>query len=86
MPLISPPLPLSPTPFPLPLVTHTPYPLPSLHPSIKLASVDRTFSCEAAKRELGYRPAVSLDEGLRRTLASFQHLRRGVGGARPKST
>ncbi|KAL6766654.1 hypothetical protein ACKKBG_A36860 [Auxenochlorella protothecoides x Auxenochlorella symbiontica] len=53
---------------------------------IKLASVDRTFSCEAAKRELGYRPAVSLDEGLRRTLASFQHLRRGVGGARPKST
>mmetsp|Transcript_8293 Transcript_8293/g.11419 ORF Transcript_8293/g.11419 Transcript_8293/m.11419 type:complete len:342 (+) Transcript_8293:21-1046(+) len=40
------------------------------------AGATRTFSCEKAKRELGYKPIVSLDEGKKRTLEYFQQLRK----------
>ena len=43
---------------------------------IRLATVSRTFSCEAAKRDLGYVPEVSMDEALRRTIKYFDHLKK----------
>lgn len=42
---------------------------------ILVSTRNRHFSCAKAKRDLGYKPTVSVDEGLRRTLAHFAHLR-----------
>lgn len=40
-----------------------------------MASVNRKFDVSKAKRDFGYKPAVSLDEGLKRTVQHFAHLR-----------
>lgn len=40
-----------------------------------IISRERTFSSEAARKELGYIPKVKMDEALRRTLTAFEHLR-----------
>jgi sterol-4alpha-carboxylate 3-dehydrogenase (decarboxylating) len=50
---------------------------------ITVAASNRTFSCAAAKRDLAYRPAVPMDEALRRTLAYFAFLR---ADAKPKDS
>ena len=44
---------------------------------ILLATTERTFSSDRAKRAFGYVPKVSLAEGIERTVRSFQHLRKG---------
>lgn len=51
---------------------------------ITLAASNRTFSCQAAKRDLGYRPAVGMEEAMRRTLAYFQHLHADREAEAPK--
>ncbi|GJD06314.1 Sterol-4-alpha-carboxylate 3-dehydrogenase, decarboxylating [Galdieria sulphuraria] len=42
---------------------------------ILLSVRNRRVSCEKAKRELGYKPIVSMEEGLQRTIAYFSFLR-----------
>ncbi|KAM3283718.1 3beta-hydroxysteroid-dehydrogenase/decarboxylase isoform X2 [Capsicum chacoense] len=50
--------------------------VPQLTPSrIRLLSCSRTFSCSKANDRLGYTPIVLLQEGLRRTIESYPHLR-----------
>lgn len=50
--------------------------VPQLTPSrIRLLSRSRTFSCSKANDRLGYTPIVPLQEGLRRTIDSYPHLR-----------
>ena len=51
---------------------------------IIVASSNRTFSCSRAKKDLGYRPAVSMDDALQRTLKHFAHLRADAAAATPK--
>ena len=41
-----------------------------------LAAVNRTFDCTAARKDFGYVPQVSVKEGLQRTLAHFECLKR----------
>ena len=50
---------------------------------VRLASVQRTVNVAKAKRVLGYKPAVSLEQGKELTIAGFQHLHRdaAAGGA-----
>uniref|UniRef100_A0A2P2KXS5 Reticulon-like protein n=1 Tax=Rhizophora mucronata TaxID=61149 RepID=A0A2P2KXS5_RHIMU len=49
---------------------------PQLIPSrVRLLSCNRFFNCSKAKDQLGYTPIVSLEEGLKRTLASYPHLK-----------
>ncbi|KAK4360857.1 hypothetical protein RND71_019809 [Anisodus tanguticus] len=60
--------------------------VPQLTPSrIRLLSRSRTFSCSKASDRLGYTPIVPLQEGLRRTIESYPHLRaeRGSGKEGP---
>ncbi|KAM8848346.1 sterol-4-alpha-carboxylate 3-dehydrogenase, decarboxylating [Synchiropus picturatus] len=45
---------------------------------VALAGTHHYYSCERAKKDLGYKPVVSLKEGLARTLQSYPHLRRGA--------
>lgn len=50
--------------------------VPQLTPSrVRLLSCTRTFDCSKAKDRLGYEPIVTLQEGLRRTIESYPHLR-----------
>ncbi|KAJ3673193.1 hypothetical protein LUZ60_006567 [Juncus effusus] len=50
--------------------------VPQLTPSrIRLLTCNRTFSSAKAKEQLGYEPIVPLQEGLRRTIESYPHLR-----------
>eukprot|EP00850_Spirogloea_muscicola_P007110 SM000035S13090 [mRNA] locus=s35:371070:374934:- [translate_table: standard] len=42
---------------------------------VRLATLSRCFNCGRAARLLGYAPPVPLEEGIRRTIAAFQHLR-----------
>jgi sterol-4alpha-carboxylate 3-dehydrogenase (decarboxylating) len=42
---------------------------------VRIVTTQRAFSCEKAKRLLGYVPAVPLREGIARTVAHFEHLR-----------
>nr|XP_009783217.1 PREDICTED: 3beta-hydroxysteroid-dehydrogenase/decarboxylase isoform 2-like [Nicotiana sylvestris]XP_016442916.1 PREDICTED: 3beta-hydroxysteroid-dehydrogenase/decarboxylase-like [Nicotiana tabacum] len=50
--------------------------VPQLTPSrIRLLSRSRTFSCSKASDRIGYTPIVPLQEGLRRTIESYPHLR-----------
>ncbi|XP_031401312.1 3beta-hydroxysteroid-dehydrogenase/decarboxylase-like isoform X2 [Punica granatum] len=50
--------------------------VPQLTPSrVRLLSCNRSFNCSKAKERLGYAPVVSLQEGLRRTIESYAHLR-----------
>ncbi|KAK4752403.1 hypothetical protein SAY87_021201 [Trapa incisa] len=49
--------------------------VPQLTPSrVRLLSCNRSFSCSKANEQLGYTPLVSLQEGIRRTIASYSHL------------
>lgn len=52
---------------------------------IKLSVRNRIFSGKRARTDFGYKPLVSMDEGLRRTLESFKHLRRrhSMGDQKP---
>uniref|UniRef100_A0A8C9L9I6 NAD(P) dependent steroid dehydrogenase-like n=1 Tax=Pavo cristatus TaxID=9049 RepID=A0A8C9L9I6_PAVCR len=43
---------------------------------VALAGTFHYYSCERAKRDMGYKPVVSLDEAIDRTLQSYPHLRR----------
>eukprot|EP01018_Ginkgo_biloba_P015074 Gb_04517 [translate_table: standard] len=50
--------------------------VPQLTPSrIRLLSCTRTFNCSRAQKYIGYSPVVPLEEGIRLTLESYQHLR-----------
>ena len=44
---------------------------------IKIAACERVISCQRAMRDLGYKPKVSLQEGVQRTVAHFHSLRQG---------
>ncbi|KAL8521859.1 hypothetical protein ACS0TY_012139 [Phlomoides rotata] len=57
--------------------------VPQLTPSrIRLLSLSRTFDCSKASELLGYAPIVPLQEGLRRTIDSYPHLRADVRNKR----
>ncbi|XP_058148062.1 sterol-4-alpha-carboxylate 3-dehydrogenase, decarboxylating isoform X1 [Dasypus novemcinctus] len=43
---------------------------------VALAGTFHYYSCERAKKALGYRPLVTMDEAVERTVQSFRHLRR----------
>ncbi|XP_014675961.1 PREDICTED: sterol-4-alpha-carboxylate 3-dehydrogenase, decarboxylating-like [Priapulus caudatus] len=45
---------------------------------VALIATHHFYSCEAAKRDLGYRPLVPMNEAIERTLESFTHLRNNV--------
>jgi sterol-4alpha-carboxylate 3-dehydrogenase (decarboxylating) len=57
-----------------PVVTFTPTFTPM---KVALAGTHHYYSCSRAKQELGYKPVVSLDEAIQKTLESFSHLRKG---------
>lgn len=40
----------------------------------------RAFSCDKARRMLGYIPAVSLSDAIKRTVKHFEHLRNPEAG------
>jgi sterol-4alpha-carboxylate 3-dehydrogenase (decarboxylating) len=42
---------------------------------VKIVTRQRAFSCEKAKKLLGYVPAVSLEDAIKRTVKHFEHLR-----------
>ena len=42
---------------------------------VALAGTHHYYSCARAKKDMGYKPLVSMDEAIERTLTSFQHLR-----------
>ncbi|CAG5119899.1 unnamed protein product [Candidula unifasciata] len=49
---------------------------PALSPmKVALAGTDHFYNCERAKKDMGYKPVYTLDQGLKLTLESFQHLR-----------
>ncbi|XP_010548507.1 PREDICTED: 3beta-hydroxysteroid-dehydrogenase/decarboxylase-like [Tarenaya hassleriana] len=49
---------------------------PQLTPSrVRLVSLNNTFDCSKAKDRLGYTPIVPLEEGIRRTIDAFSHLK-----------
>ncbi|KAL3636213.1 3beta-hydroxysteroid-dehydrogenase/decarboxylase isoform 2 [Castilleja foliolosa] len=53
--------------------------VPQLTPSrIRLLSLSRTFDCSKANDLIGYTPIVPLQEGLRKTIESYPHLRANV--------
>ncbi|CAH9072435.1 unnamed protein product [Cuscuta europaea] len=57
--------------------------VPQLTPSrIRILTCSRTFSCLKANDLLGYSPIVSLQEGLRRTIDSYPHLRAEIKTSR----
>ncbi|XP_055964701.1 sterol-4-alpha-carboxylate 3-dehydrogenase, decarboxylating [Sorex fumeus] len=43
---------------------------------VALAGTFHYYSCERAKKAMGYRPVVTLDEAVRRTVQSFRHLQK----------
>ncbi|KAJ3588258.1 hypothetical protein NHX12_011852 [Muraenolepis orangiensis] len=45
---------------------------------VALAGTHHYYSCERAKRDMGYRPPVGLTEAIARTVASYPHLRHGA--------
>lgn len=50
--------------------------VPQLTPSrIRLLTCTRTFDCSKARRLIAYEPIVSLEEGLKRTIESYSHLK-----------
>jgi len=51
---------------------------------ITVASVNRTFDCSRAKKDLGYSPQVNMGEAMRRTLAYFAHLKADTLGKKAK--
>lgn len=58
-------------------------PLVSLKPTftpmrVALAGTHHYYSCARAKEDMGYKPVVTLKEGIARTVQSYPHLRRGA--------
>ncbi|TYI22327.1 hypothetical protein ES332_A06G095400v1 [Gossypium tomentosum] len=50
--------------------------VPQLTPSrVRILTCSRSFDCSRAKDQIGYTPIVSLEDGLRKTIESFSHLR-----------
>ncbi|KAK7460730.1 hypothetical protein BaRGS_00038845, partial [Batillaria attramentaria] len=47
---------------------------------VALAGTHHFYSCERAKRDMGYKPVVSLDDGIRRTVEFFDYLKKGGDG------
>lgn len=45
---------------------------------LRLVTVTRTFNCNRAKELLGYKPIVSLEEGIQRTIEAYPELRADV--------
>ncbi|XP_028315818.1 sterol-4-alpha-carboxylate 3-dehydrogenase, decarboxylating [Gouania willdenowi] len=45
---------------------------------VALAGTHHYYSCERAKEDLGYKPVVSLKDGIQRTVLSYPHLRHGA--------
>ena len=43
---------------------------------ITISAAERRLSCGAAKRDFGYVPSVSVEEGVKRTVAAFAHLKK----------
>lgn len=48
---------------------------------VALAGTFHYYSCEKAKKALGYQPLVTMDDAMQKTVESFQHLRRSKGRA-----
>jgi nucleoside-diphosphate-sugar epimerase len=46
---------------------------------VRIVTRQRAFSSAKARRLLGYTPATPLQEGVRRTVAAFAHLRADAG-------
>jgi len=44
--------------------------------TVCLAGTHHYYSCERAKKDIGYRPLVSLERGISNTIATFEHLRK----------
>lgn len=62
------------------LLTWVLHPFVSLKPTftpmrVALAGTHHYYSCARAKEDLGYKPVVSLKEGIARTVQSYPHLR-----------
>lgn len=55
-----------------PLVILTP---PLTPMKVALAGTDHFYNCERAKKDMGYKPVYTLDQGLKLTIESFTHLR-----------
>ncbi|KAL8607289.1 hypothetical protein ACOMHN_047620 [Nucella lapillus] len=54
---------------------------PTLTPmKVALAGTHHFYLCERAKADMGYKPVVSLDEGIQRTVQAFDHLKNGGDG------
>ncbi|XP_076018820.1 sterol-4-alpha-carboxylate 3-dehydrogenase, decarboxylating [Genypterus blacodes] len=45
---------------------------------VALAGTHHYYNCDGAKQDMGYKPVVSLKEGIERTVQSYPHLRRGA--------
>lgn len=45
---------------------------------VALAGTHHYYSCDRAKRDLGYKPVVGLKQGIERTVQSYPHLRKGA--------
>ncbi len=45
---------------------------------MRIVTTTRTFNCDRAVKLLGYKPVVTLEEGIRRTVESYPHLRADV--------
>ncbi|XP_068441188.1 sterol-4-alpha-carboxylate 3-dehydrogenase, decarboxylating isoform X2 [Clinocottus analis] len=59
------------------------HPLMSFKPTftpmrVALAGTHHYYSCDRAKRDMGYKPVVSLKDGIARTVQSYPHLRQGA--------
>lgn len=52
---------------------------------VRIVTRQRAFSCEKAKKLLGYVPGVPLQEGIQRTVAHFEHLRNADAPAAAKA-
>ncbi len=61
-----------------PLVTIEPTFTPT---RVLLASTHHYFSCQRAKRDFGYKPVVSFDEGVRRSLEHYSYLHKDRQGS-----
>eukprot|EP00250_Pteridium_aquilinum_P017404 c23614_g1_i1 orf=215-1936(+) len=58
---------------------------PQFTPSrLRLVSSWRTFNCDRAVKLLGYHPIISLEEGKKRMVESFSHLRAEVKGSKSR--
>lgn len=47
---------------------------------VALAGTHHFYLCDRAKNDMGYKPLVSLDEGIKKTIEAFDHLKKGGHG------